>query len=82
MLIPVTEGFTHNKCTICNMYQNVPFRMWTIDEVENYVAGVKARYGRLADSIDRMDETQLLNSIICDEALVSPKELETYTVVF
>ena len=82
MLIPVTEGFTHNKCTICNMYQNVPFRMWTIDEVENYVAGVKARYGRLADSIDRMDETQLLNSIICDEALVSLKELETYTVAF
>lgn len=29
--------------------------------------------------IDRMDDTQLLDSIICDEALVSPKELETYT---
>ena len=29
--------------------------------------------------IDRMDETRLLDSIICDEALVSPKELETYT---
>ena len=56
--------------------------MWSLDEVENYVAEVKSRYGRLADSIDRMDETQLLNSIICDEALVSPKELETYTVAF
>ena len=54
MLIPVTEGCTHNKCTFCNMYQNVPFRMWTIDEVENYVAEVKSRYGRLADSIDRV----------------------------
>lgn len=21
MLIPVTEGCTHNKCTFCNMYQ-------------------------------------------------------------
>lgn len=54
MLIPVTEGCTHNKCTFCNMYQNVPFRMWTLDEVENYVAEVKSRYGRLADSIDRV----------------------------
>ena len=29
--------------------------------------------------IDRMEDTQLLDSIICDEALVSPTELETYT---
>ena len=54
MLIPVTEGCTHNKCTFCNMYQNVPFRMWSLDEVENYVAEVMARCGRLADSIDRV----------------------------
>lgn len=54
MLIPITEGCTHNKCTFCNMYHNVPFRMWSLDEVENYVAEVKARYGRLADNIDRV----------------------------
>lgn len=54
MLIPITEGCTHNRCTFCNMYQNVPFRMWSLDEVENYVAEVKSRYGRLADSIDRV----------------------------
>lgn len=54
MLIPVTEGCTHNKCTFCNMYQNVPFRMWTLDEVENYIAEIKSRYGRLADGIDRV----------------------------
>ncbi len=54
MLIPVTEGCTHNKCTFCNMYQNVPFRMWSLDEVENYVAEVRDRYGRLAVSIDRV----------------------------
>ncbi|MCR5479223.1 MAG: radical SAM protein [Ruminococcus sp.] len=54
MLLPVTEGCTHNKCTFCNMYQNVPFRMWTLDEVENYVAEIKSRYGRLADCIDRV----------------------------
>ena len=54
MLIPVTEGCTHNKCTFCNMYRNVPFRMWSLDEFENYVSEVKSRYGRLADSIDRV----------------------------
>ena len=54
LLIPVTEGCTHNRCTFCNMYRNVPFRMWTLDEVENYVAEVKSRYGRLADKIERV----------------------------
>jgi|GEM_PF-3586996 flavodoxin len=44
MLIPVTEGCTHNKCTFCNMYQNVPFRMWSLNEVEKYVAEIKSRY--------------------------------------
>ena len=28
--------------------------MWTLEEVENYAAEVKSRYGRLADSIDRV----------------------------
>ncbi|HOC34201.1 MAG TPA: radical SAM protein [Ruminococcus flavefaciens] len=54
LLIPVTEGCTHNKCTFCNMYQNVPFRMWALDEFENYVAEIKSHYCRLADSIDRV----------------------------
>ena len=54
MLIPITEGCTHNKCTFCNMYRNVPFRMWPLDEFGNYVAEVRARYGRLADKIDRV----------------------------
>lgn len=54
MLIPVTKGCTHNKCTFCNMYQNVTFHMWSLAEVENYVAEVRDRYGRLAESIDRV----------------------------
>ena len=54
MRIPVTKGCTHNKCTFCNMYRNVPFRMWSLDEFGNYVAEVRARYGRLADKIDRV----------------------------
>ena len=54
MLIPVTEGCTHNKCTFCNMYQNVLFRMWSLVEFENYVSEAKSRYGRFADSIDRV----------------------------
>ena len=54
MRIPVTKGCTHNKCTFRNMYRNVPFRMWPLDELENYVAEVRARYGRLADKIDRV----------------------------
>lgn len=26
-LLPITEGCTHNSCTFCNMYQDIPFRM-------------------------------------------------------
>ena len=37
LLIPVTEGCTHNRCTFCNMYQNVPFRMWTLDEAKKRI---------------------------------------------
>ena len=57
MLIPVTEGCTLNRCTFCNMYQNVPFRMWSLDEVENYVAEVKACY--IGKFIEESDEKKL-----------------------
>ena len=32
-LLPITEVCTHNSCTFCNMYKDVPFRMIPLIEV-------------------------------------------------
>lgn len=34
MLLQVTVGCAHNKCTYCNMYDDVKFRTITLDQVE------------------------------------------------
>jgi len=53
-LLPITEGCTHNSCTFCNMYQDVPFRMLSLSEVEDYLREVKQSYGRFCERIQRV----------------------------
>ena len=53
-LLPITEGCTHNSCTFCNMYQDVPFRMLSLFEVEEYLREVKQSYGRYRERIQRV----------------------------
>lgn len=53
-LLPITEGCTHNSCTFCNMYQDVPFRMLPLSEVEEYLREVKQSYGRYCKRIQRV----------------------------
>ena len=53
-LLPITEGCTHNSCTFCNMYQNVPFRMLSLSEVEEYLREVKQSYDRYCERIQRV----------------------------
>ena len=53
-LLPITEGCTHNNCTFCNMYQDVPFRMLSLSEVEEYLREVKQNYGRYCERIQRV----------------------------
>lgn len=53
-LLPITEGCTHNSCRFCNMYQDIPFRMLSLSEVEEYLREVKNSYGRYCERIQRV----------------------------
>ncbi len=53
-LLPVTEGCTHNSCAFCNMYQNIPFRMLPLSEMEEYLRAAKRNYGRHCDGVQRV----------------------------
>ncbi|MBQ6772915.1 MAG: radical SAM protein [Synergistaceae bacterium] len=53
-LLPITEGCTHNSCTFCNMYKDVPFRMISLSEVEEYLKETKQNYERYCEKIQRV----------------------------
>ncbi len=53
-LLPITEGCTHNRCTFRNMYQDIPFRMLPLIEVEEYPMEVRQSYGRSTATIQRV----------------------------
>ncbi len=53
-LLPVTEGCTHNSCTFCNMYQDIPFRMLSMAEVEAYLREVTTAYPAYSAKIKRV----------------------------
>ncbi len=53
-LLPITEGCTHNSCSFCNMYQDIPFRMLALNEVEEYLQEVRQSYGRVCERIRRV----------------------------
>ena len=53
-LLPITEGCTHNSCSFCNMYQDIPFRMLPLNEVEDYLQEVRQSYGRICERIRRV----------------------------
>lgn len=53
-LIPVTEGCSHNSCTFCNMYQNIPFRMLSLEVIEEYLSELKQLYGGYIEKLKRV----------------------------
>jgi radical SAM superfamily enzyme YgiQ (UPF0313 family) len=44
LIIQITEGCSHNKCTFCGMYKNKKFRIKTDDEVFSHLQYLKAYY--------------------------------------
>ena len=53
-LIPITEGCSHNSCTFCNMYQNIPFRMLSLEVIEEYLSELKQLYGGYIEKLRRV----------------------------
>lgn len=53
-LIPITEGCTHNGCRFCNMFKEIPFRMITLEDVEEYLRESTASLESYAKSMKRV----------------------------
>jgi radical SAM superfamily enzyme YgiQ (UPF0313 family) len=47
LLLQVTVGCTHNKCTFCTMYKGTPFSIEKIDQIEKDLQEAKNMYGSL-----------------------------------
>lgn len=54
VLIPITEGCSHNSCTFCNMYRGISFRAWSLGEIEEYLSELINVYGSYAEKIKRV----------------------------
>lgn len=46
VLLPVTEGCTHNSCRFCTMFKGVQFRMLPEEQIEYYMKQIVDEYGR------------------------------------
>ena len=47
LLVQVTIGCAHNKCTFCNMYKEKQFRVRNVDEVLEDLDWARAQYRRV-----------------------------------
>lgn len=53
-LLPVTEGCTHNACAFCSMYRDVPFRMLSLEALEEHLAETEQTMGSAYGGIERV----------------------------
>jgi hypothetical protein len=45
-ILPVEDGCSHNQCSFCHFYKNVPFRLISLAEVESELRRIQALSGR------------------------------------
>ena len=54
LLLPVTEGCSHNSCRFCNMYKDIKFRMLSEAEIENWLKEIRKMNGSDCDDIEKI----------------------------
>lgn len=47
LLVQVTVGCSHNKCSFCTMYQHVPFQIETIEQIEKDLLEARRSYHKV-----------------------------------
>lgn len=45
IVIQLTEGCNYNQCTFCNFYKDRPFKVKSLDELEDHIQAVKEYFG-------------------------------------
>lgn len=48
LLLEVTVGCSHNRCTFCTMYKDVPFQVSPMEQIEHDLLEAKERYGSVS----------------------------------
>lgn len=54
LLLPVTEGCSHNRCRFCNMYHGVKFRMLSTAEIEAWLKEIRRVNGVACEEVERI----------------------------
>ena len=85
LLLQVTVGCAHNKCTFCTMYRDVKFQVEKIDQVEKDLQEAQQLYGNVKRvflvngdafvlSAKRLKEIHIINSVSFDAELPKGKQ--------
>ena len=54
LLLPVTEGCSHNRCKFCTMYRDVKFRMLSAEEIEAWLQEISRVNGAACEEVERI----------------------------
>ena len=54
LLLPVTEGCSHNSCRFCSMYRGVKFRILSDEEISTWLSDIRSAYGEYCDRFERI----------------------------
>lgn len=60
LLIQATIGCPHNKCTFCNMYKDVKFRIRPVEEIKEDLLAARNYYGEYVESLFFPDGNTIL----------------------